>query len=248
MGELQMISVGHVKPNPDWRLPAHFHHFHEMVVIFGGQIHVNIDGQSLTGRTGDILFYPKGVRHAETSDPHDPVETYFVSFDDDDLILPLEPLARSHDQDGRIRMLISWLHADRNLCAQTEHQTPPVFLSAILAELQRLKAGVENQLLATVRQYIQEHMERPLTLSDLAALAGMSKYHFLRRYKALSGRTPIQDLTAIRIDHARKLILTTNLPLKTIAPMSGLGSEYHLSRLFRKHLGLPPGQLRKTAG
>ena len=242
-----MINVGHVKPNPDWRLPAHFHHFHEMIVIFGGQIHVNIDGQSMTGRAGDILFYPKGVRHAEASSQHDPVETYFVSFDEEDLSMPLDLPPRSHDLGGRIRMLISWLHADRNLCAQREHPTPPIFLMAILAELQRLKAGVENQLLATVRQYIHEYLEQPLTLDDLAAHACMSKFHFLRRYKDLAGRTPIQDLTAIRIDHARKLILTTNLPLKIIAPMSGLGNEYHLSRLFRKHLGLPPGQLRKTA-
>ena len=74
----------------------------------------------------------------------------------------------------------------------------------------------------------------------------MSKYHFLRRYKDLAGRTPIQDLTAIRMDHARKLIQTTSLPLKKIACMSGLGNEYHLSRLFRRHLNTAPSQFRRT--
>lgn len=241
-----MISVGNVKPNPDWCLPAHSHDFHEMIVVFGGQIHVNIDGQSLTGRTGDILFYPKGASHAEASDRHDPVETYFIAFDDVDLAMPLNIPPRSHDQGGRVRMLISWLHTDCNLCAHREQPTPPVFLMAILSELQRIKAGVENHLLATVRQYIHEHINEPLTLDDLAGHVGMSKFHFLRKYHELAGRTPIKDLTAIRIDHARTLIQITNLPLKTIAPMAGLGNEYHLSRLFRQHLGLPPSQLRKA--
>ena len=80
-------------------------------------------------------------------------------------------------------MLTSWLYADRNLFNNLERPTSPIFLMAILAELQCIQDGVEIQLLAEVRRYITAHMEQPLTLGDLASHAGMSKYHFLRTYK-----------------------------------------------------------------
>ena len=75
----------------------------------------------------------------------------------------------------------------------------------------------------------------------------MTKYHFLRRYRALTGKTPMEDVRAIRLDFARNLILTTDLPLKLIAVQAGLGDAYQLSRLFRKHLNLAPSALRRAS-
>ena len=55
----------------------------------------------------------------------------------------------------------------------------------------------------------------------------------------------MQDVRELRLELARNLILTTNEPLKVIAPQAGLGDEYHMSRAFRRYLGMPPGQLRR---
>jgi transcriptional regulator GlxA family with amidase domain len=58
----------------------------------------------------------------------------------------------------------------------------------------------------------------------------------------------MRDLQLLRVESAKQLILTTDLPLKAIAPLAGLGDEYRLSRVFRRHLGLPPGALRRRGG
>jgi transcriptional regulator GlxA family with amidase domain len=73
----------------------------------------------------------------------------------------------------------------------------------------------------------------------------MSKFHFSRRYRQLTGLTPMEDLRQLRLEAARDLLLTTDLPLKAIAPRTGLGDEYHLSRLFRRAFGIAPGELRR---
>jgi AraC family transcriptional regulator len=78
----------------------------------------------------------------------------------------------------------------------------------------------------------------------LAHVAGLSKFHFIRAYTAQAGLTPMADVRAIRLDAARHLILTTDLPLKVIAPQVGLASEFHLSRLFTAHFGAGVRQLR----
>lgn len=240
----RLLITGHVAPHPQWHLDAHFHHFHELIVVFSGRMRITIGGQTLAARAGDVLFYPKGVPHEEAADPTDPAETYFVGFEPDDgmdLALPF----LSRDTTGRIRQLISWLYADRDLCASVEQEAPRTLLRSMLAELQRAGNLREDQLVAQVRQYIYDHIDQALTLEELAREAGMSKFHFLRRYKQLTGRTPMQDVRSIRTEYARELILTTNLPLKVIAPKAGLGNEFHLSRMFRKHLQTPPGQIRK---
>jgi hypothetical protein len=60
-----------------------------------------------------------------------------------------------------------------------------------------------------------------------------------------TGRTPIEDLRAIRIDHARTLVLGTNLTLKDTAPFAGLGNEYSRSRSFRRAPGSSFRSLRR---
>ena len=57
----------------------------------------------------------------------------------------------------------------------------------------------------------------------------------------------MEDVRTLRVEYARELILTTNLPLKAIAPMAGMSSEYALSKVFRRVLGTTPGALRRRA-
>jgi len=72
----------------------------------------------------------------------------------------------------------------------------------------------------------------------------MSKFAFVRKFRRLRGRTPMEELRLLRLDRARTLLLTTSLPVKAIAPEVGIGDEYQLSKLFRRHFNLAPSQLR----
>lgn len=240
----KLIHVGHTRPTVGWSMPPHFHQFHELIVIFAGRMQATLRGQTLTGQAGDILFYPGGVAHEEITADDAPAETFFIGFHGGADLADRLPIG-SHDSNGRIRLMISWIYADRAQPSPAVQQTRETFLQAILAELQRDASPEELQLVSAVHAFIHERLDDHLTLEDLARHVGMSKYHFLRRYKELTDRTPMQDLRAIRIEHARELILTTNLPIKTIATQVGMGNEYHLSRMFRKHLDVTPGHLRK---
>ena len=56
----------------------------------------------------------------------------------------------------------------------------------------------------------------------------------------------MSDLRLIRVDEACHLLLTTDLPLKSIAERSGFCDEYHFSRVFRQLRRMSPGEFRKT--
>lgn len=240
----RFLSVGHLLPDANWKMAAHFHPFHELIVVVSGRLNVEFQGETIKAGPGDVLWYPQEVSHREWADSKDPAETFYIGFESSGS--PVPAALQQFDNQGRIQALARWLFAERE--ARASSAPSPVgdaFLQAILAEHHRLTTHQENPVVARLRAYMRQRLANPISLDDLAIHAKMSKYHFIRRYKELTGRTPMQDLQHLRIQAARDLLLTTDLPLKEISPRTGLGDEYHLSRLFRSHFNTTPGTLRR---
>jgi len=139
--------------------------------------------------------------------------------------------------------MVSWLVRDHLAGIPPGRQR--ALLSAVLCEMRRLRATPTDPWLTERRDFMQQQHATSLTLDDLAHEGGMSKFAFVRKFKRLSGRTPMRELQSIRLNQARAMLLTSGLPVKAIAPAVGLTDEYQLSKLFRKHFKLSPTELRK---
>jgi len=235
-----IYGAGTVHPDPGWHMAPHFHSFHEIIVVVRGRLHLKSDRPDLTASRGDILFYRSGFVHEESSDPKSPVGTVFIAFDTGDP-LPWLPL-RVHDAQGRVRDLVAWLVDDERDRRAPETRRP--LFDALLSELRRLCGVPRDPWVEEILAYIHKNLTRPLTLDDLTRHGKMSKFAFVRKFKRLCGRTPMEELRLRRLDQARTLLLTTNLPVKAVAPAVGIGDEYQLSKLFRSHFGLSPRDLR----
>jgi transcriptional regulator GlxA family with amidase domain len=111
-------------------------------------------------------------------------------------------------------------------------------------ELKWLVTRPQDPWQDAIRAHVIKNIATPLSLRDMARRAGMSRFAFIRKFKRLTGRTPMEDLRLIRLNEARNLILSTGLPLKAIAPAVGIGDEYQLSKLFRRYFGISPRQMR----
>jgi AraC family transcriptional regulator len=104
-----------------------------------------------------------------------------------------------------------------------------------------LQAGQKSAVLGLVEQRLGGN----ITLDDLAAAAGISRFHFLRLFKNTFGVTPHHFILERRIDAALRLLDHTELPLALIAAQTGFSSQSHLSTAMRRHLGCTPGQRRR---
>lgn len=237
--------LGHLQPDPRWRLGKQRHVFHETIVLLAGRLHLRIHGQELAASAGDVLHYPAGAVHEERSDPDAPCEHYYIGWSGDDAGLPL----RVEDRTGRMRTLLSWCEHDeaRRLPATIDLRQD--YFRLFFAEYRKAIAAAALPLapMQRVIDHITAHMHQALTLDDLAAVAGLSRAHFVRAYKTARGITPMQDLRRHRIERARRLTITTELPLQAIAEQVGLANAYHLSRLFRRVHGVPPGAMRRRS-
>ncbi|MGC5036588.1 MULTISPECIES: GlxA family transcriptional regulator [unclassified Streptomyces] len=104
----------------------------------------------------------------------------------------------------------------------------------------------DDEGLAPVLAWARAHLDRPLTVADLARRAAMSPRTFYRRLQAATGTTPLQWLLDQRLGRARSLLESTDLPIEKVGELSGLGTANNLRHHFLRHLGVSPGDYRRA--
>lgn len=88
---------------------------------------------------------------------------------------------------------------------------------------------------------LDDNIERQVSVPEMAALLGLSKHHFSRRFKAATGQSPIQFSIRRKLDHAAHLLEKEQSPnILKISQCVGFNNPSHFSRAFRQHFGLSP--------
>jgi hypothetical protein len=109
LGSLNCLHVGRIRNDGAWRMGAHSHRVHELLVFFSGRHRAQIAGERIFSEAGDALFYPPGCVHAEAVAAPG-TEWIYLVFE-----WPRAPQhlsLRFHDAAGRVRVLADWLRAD----------------------------------------------------------------------------------------------------------------------------------------
>jgi AraC-like DNA-binding protein len=100
---------------------------------------------------------------------------------------------------------------------------------------------------AGVIEYMHEHLEHRLTLAELAGVAGLSPFHFLRSFRARHHATPQQMLMALRL-LAAKQQLADGVPPAEVAAAVGLADQAPLPRAFARRYGTTPARYAQQSG
>jgi AraC-like DNA-binding protein len=95
------------------------------------------------------------------------------------------------------------------------------------------------------RDHADRHYIEPLGLEQLAAVAGISKYHFQRLFRATYGRSPATYVTERRIERAQDLLRATNLTVTEVCHAVGFSSLGSFSSRFRDLVGETPSEFQQ---
>ncbi|MFG1950642.1 GlxA family transcriptional regulator [Micromonospora sp. NPDC048830] len=104
----------------------------------------------------------------------------------------------------------------------------------------------EAPTLEPVLAWLMGRLDRPVTVDDLAARAGMSPRTFARRFRAETGTTPHDWLTNQRVLLARRLLEETGLSVESVAGRAGFGDAAALRHHFTRRVGTTPNAYRAT--
>lgn len=126
-------------------------------------------------------------------------------------------------------------------------------LHSLVAELRpharvaKPQASDKRMRFEPVLDYLHAHYEQRLTLDDLAGVAGLSPFHFLRQFQAQHHVTPQQMLMAVRLFEAKRLLAAGQAPAM-VAASTGLTDQAHLTRAFARRYGVTPARYQQQLG
>ncbi len=106
-------------------------------------------------------------------------------------------------------------------------------------------ASLTSRQLDSVVGLIEERLAEDLSLSELAAVVGFSRFHFLRAFKQSTGETPHQYVLRRRIETAKALLEGAKIPIQDVAARVGFSNPEHFSRTFQRRVGISARDYQK---
>ena len=250
----------------------HWHGAYEMIVPIEGNYLVTVSGQPYELAPGDMFLIPSGEPHSLKAPSRGGRFIFLFEFDQILAIKGASYLAscmakpllinRStcpsiyieeaelfsqicqeylHDDSLRdisiySRLLTLFLNfGQQRLCAEG---------SPAMTQLPHSSQRNYAERFGAVFTYLDRHFAEDLTLEDVAAVAGFSKFHFSRTFKQLSGCNFYEYLCHRRIKSSEALLMKPDLSISQIALQSGFSSVSTFNRTFKKLKGCTPTQYR----
>lgn len=111
-----------------------------------------------------------------------------------------------------------------------------------------LRGGLTPRQLSRVEQYIAGNISKEVSLMELANLAGLSRFHFIRAFKKSTGLAPYQFVIAKRVESAKQLLSKGQLSISEVTTAVGFNNSLQLNRAFRRLVGIAPIAYRRNNG
>jgi AraC-like DNA-binding protein len=258
-GSVDLFSARHLRQ----RFARHSHRRFPVGVIEGGALSFYYRGENLVAPAGQINLANPGEPHTghpliaeqgwsyrmfycsrslltaanqEFTGQADRLP-YFASgvLDDPALALRLRAIhqALADEKRGSLATETLLLQALVSLIARhADHRPRP------------LKQPASQAAVELCREYLEANYERDVSLSELAALCGLSTYHLATIFRQQTGLPPHLYLNQVRVRRAKEL-LTRGLPLADTALMAGFFDQSHFTRRFKAITGMTPGMYKK---
>ena len=249
-GELRVNSDSHIRRYAG-------RNDYQLIYICEGQCVVTLDGTVQIAYPGDCILYRPGEAQdyllAKKVKPH----TYWIHFNGEVCQKLFETLLLQNvhiikaEQNREVEHLVSRVCQYYNLEVPNRELICSGMMQTILALLSNeLYKGNPHtgekgkDKVSEVISHIKMVPNLNITVSECADFCKMSKVHFSRFFKQITGMPPVQFVLKIRIDRAKELLDFTDKPIAEIAEASGFPDQNYFARTFKKITGMSPTQYR----
>jgi AraC family transcriptional regulator len=106
--------------------------------------------------------------------------------------------------------------------------------------------GLTTSQMRLITEYMDNHLNEKVTISELAALVDLTRFHFIRAFKQAAGVPPLQFMIRRRVERAKELLAERHTSIAEVANRSGFGSSIQMTRAFRRVIGTTPSAIRRA--
>ena len=251
-GSLQVVCGGWERCQPHYRIDRERFPYFSLELVAAGKGTLVLGGRRFRLVPGTVFHYGPGIRHRIVSDAAAPLEKYFVDFIGDAAqgilsqvpFSDLEPLYLA-GADPFVRLFEELQQRGSSRSVRAER------LCSVLTELLLLQIAEAALPLShegsaawasydRCRRFIDEHFLTLRTLDEVSEGCNLDKPYVCRLFKRFGRETPYAMLMRLKMDHAARMLLESDLMIKEAALAVGFSDPYHFSRVFKRVRGLPP--------
>ncbi len=221
---------------------------YHLFYVLEGTTYAEYKGQSYQVRPGGFVLYLPGQSQSYRDDPH--TRRAWVHFSGTAVMEILDeigitggvyPAVGDSLQDAFLRLV-----AQHNAAAPLS-EAKSVLLGILYRLGRDLAAPVQqSSRMDDCAAYIVAHYAAELAVSDLAARCHLSQSRFMYLFKQRFGVAPKEYQKTVRMEHARHLLVSTDLTVSEVGGMVGYHDPLYFSRLFRQTVGLSPRNFQKN--
>ncbi|MCP5163170.1 MAG: AraC family transcriptional regulator [Hahellaceae bacterium] len=230
-----------------------------LIYCIDGAARLSTPTQHYQVQKGDLAILPKGTTHRYQADHHDPWTIFWVHFEGRLAAEFLDNLGTPANSNivhlGVLPSLVAYFEA--LLAVQKTGFSDRIFIHAA-QQLRQLLSYLAVQMPAVkARQFpgmnldhihalMLQRLHGQLELNELAASVNLSRFYFAKKYKQLTGHSPIEQFIHLKMEHACYLLDVSDRQISAIARELGYEDPYYFSRLFRKVIGLSPREYQRV--
>lgn len=229
-----------------------------LIYCMKGSGYYRVDSRSYDVSEGQYFILPPDTPHLYASDNDNPWTIYWVHFSGRQAPVfagdTLAPQAISSGMTSRISDRNNifeeiFLTLSDSYCLDNLRYAASLFYGFLATfrflghfrkyNSEEARTDTDNVVAAAVR-YMNENLERTLTLSDIADYAGYSVSHFATMFKNSTGHSVLNYFNMLKVQRSCQLLETTDMKINQICAKVGIDDNYYFSRLFKKITGISP--------
>lgn len=225
-----------------------------VILVEKGSIHLHYHDKDYTASTGDILLFDCALPHRYTANVY--AEFYWAHFSGANSLEMYHFLTREngsilyhapHTQKAAIQLrnLVRQFSTNQ-LIHDAEHSRLLYNMMCYLMESRGTETALpENSPTQQAVKYIQSHLGEDLSLKRLSDEVHLSPSHLIRVFRSNLHYSPHEYIVRMRMDRAKYLLKSTDMPIKAIAIEVGYGTESSFTGAFTEKIGVSPRKFRE---
>lgn len=260
------FKIFHLSDSNLGEIDFHFHDFHKILIHLSGNTSYSIEGQTFDLQADDIVFVSAGEVHRPIFHDNSTYERIIIyvskefldeySREGNDLSYCFRNAIENNShvlrlrafKNSRVAASVSKLINNLGVDAYANELLMQVLFLEFMVELNRAALSNEVEYLSTsysgskinpIIQYINEHLNEPLSVDGIASIFYLSRYHLMHTFKEETGYTIGNYITMKRLSVAQGLI-DSGVPIASASEQAGFGTYSTFLRAYKKTYGTSP--------
>ena len=249
---VECIGISH--PNPDYYIERKHSDYYVFEYVVSGVGHIVCNGKEYTVGPGDVYILPYGSVHKYWADKADPFEKIWMNIRSSIIkdIIRLYSLSGKvvfHNSNCKPLFLELMRLAENTTFNDEVCYTAAEIVFRIINKLAQNEKGETHAstIAKSTKLMLDDNIYGNITVDKIAETLVVSKVHVISEFKKFYHTTPYSYYVERKLDTAKEMLSTTSMRISEIAEALGFCEQNYFSSLFKRKVGLSPGEYRKQS-